>query len=231
VDAAAGAVVDGGGDGGIDAVYHSEATNIVWVVQSKFIRNGRGEPDLGSVVKFKVGLENLLQGRFEAFQAYKGNTAVNEQIAATVRDEPRHFFYLNNGLTAYCERLEVRNIDRANYELKHVRAFGLSIVNGAQTFGSIADYFAGAATPELQGFVFLKLISLERCEDDRGFAERITRSTNFQNQIGAKDFAALDKPAQASGQSAVWPGAPRRGVCPCRNSPCISATNRTWPST
>lgn len=43
-----------------------------------------------------------------------------------------------------------------------------------------------------QGFVFLKIISLERCDDDREFAERITRSTNFQNQIGLRDFVALD---------------------------------------
>ena len=43
-----------------------------------------------------------------------------------------------------------------------------------------------------QGFVFFKIISLERCNDDREFAERITRSTNFQNQIGLRDFVALD---------------------------------------
>lgn len=39
----------------------------LFVVQSKYVATGRGEPDLGDVTKFKIGLENLLQGKFEAF--------------------------------------------------------------------------------------------------------------------------------------------------------------------
>ena len=74
-------------------------------------------------------------------RAYKGRTEVNDQILETVREEPQHFFYLNNGLTAFCERLEVHNLDRANVEAKRITAYGLSIVNGAQTLGSLASYF------------------------------------------------------------------------------------------
>jgi len=132
-------------------------------------------------------------------RAYKGSTTVNEQIAATVAEEPEHFFYLNNGLTAYCQHLEVHNLDRANVEEKRIHAFGLSIVNGAQTLGSIARYFANPSNPAPNGFVFLKVISLAWCQDERGFAERITRSTNFQNQIGARDFAALDEQQERIG--------------------------------
>ena len=44
LDQAAAAVVDGGGDGGIDAIFHSTAANTLWVAQSKFIASGRGEP-------------------------------------------------------------------------------------------------------------------------------------------------------------------------------------------
>jgi len=319
LDEAATSIVDGGGDGGIDAVYYSANTHQLWIVQSKFISDGRGEPQLGDVTKFKTGIEHLLQGNFDAFKdnaawraliprlqsifadrslqvravvvysginlvsedrrrlfeelkrrfsadsdyleiqicnlttvhdwltgadrgpgvpelnlvllkpgwvttpyetiygllsladvaaifathgrrliaanirAYKGETAVNEQILATIRDEPPHFFYLNNGLTAYCERLEVNNLDRANAEQKRVRAFGVSIVNGAQTLGSIAEFFRHPPAPAPSGYVFLKIISLERCPDDRQFANRITHSTNFQNQIGARDFVALDE--------------------------------------
>lgn len=123
-------------------------------------------------------------------RAYKGKTEVNEQIINTVREEPGHFFYLNNGLTAYCQRLELHNLDRANAEQKRIKGYGFSIVNGAQTLGAVAHSFATDVPP--QGFVFLKIISLERCDDDREFAERITRSTNFQNQIGLRDFVALD---------------------------------------
>ncbi|MBZ0071945.1 MAG: AIPR family protein [Gammaproteobacteria bacterium] len=318
IDEAVGSIVDGGGDGGIDAIFHAANTHILWVVQSKFMANGRGEPDLGDVTKFKTGIENLLQGNFGAFRenaawrelipqlesvfgdgalqvravlvysginlvsedrrrlfedlklrfspdseyidtrfcnlttvhdwitgadqgpgvpeveltllkpgwvrspyetvygllplaelanlyarhgrrliaanirAYKGNTAVNEQIANTVREEPDHFFYLNNGLTAYCERLEVSNLDRANAEQKRIKGYGLSIVNGAQTLGSVAQVITTEPARAPEGFVFLKIVSLERCADDREFADRITRSTNFQNQIGLRDFVALD---------------------------------------
>ena len=322
LDEAVACIVDGGGDGGIDAVFHSANTHTLWVAQSKFISTGRGEPELGDVTKFKTGLENLLQGNFDAFRAnaawcplipklevifkdgglqvravlvysginlvsedrrrlfedlkrrfspdsdyldvrvcglttvhdwlagadqgpgvpeveitlikpgwvkepyetvygllplaelaalyvhhgrrliaaniraYKGKTEVNEQIAQTVREEPGHFFYLNNGLTAYCQRLEVHNLDRANAEQKRIKGYWFSIVNGAQTLGSVAQSIAAAAAPP-QGFVFLKIISLERCQDDREFAERITRSTNFQNQIGLRDFVALDDQHEA----------------------------------
>lgn len=322
LDEAIACIVDGGGDGGIDAVFHSVNTHTLWVAQSKFITTGRGEPDLGDVTKFKTGLENLLQGNFDAFRAntawsqlipqleavftdgglqvravlvysginlvsedrrrlfedlkrrfspdsdyldvrvcglttvhdwltgadqgpgvpeveltlikpgwvkepyetvygllpladlarlyvhhgrrliaaniraYKGKTEVNEQIVHTIREEPGHFFYLNNGLTAYCQRLEVHNLDRANAEQKRIKGYGFSIVNGAQTLASVAQSIA-AATPPPQGFVFLKIISLERYEDDREFAARITRSTNFQNQIGLRDFVALDDQQEA----------------------------------
>jgi len=46
-DEAAASLVDGGGDGGIDAVHYSPTSNTLWLVQSKFIENGRGEPELG----------------------------------------------------------------------------------------------------------------------------------------------------------------------------------------
>lgn len=126
-------------------------------------------------------------------RAYKGSTEVNDQITATIKEEPEHFFYLNNGLTAYCERFEVNNFDRDNAESKRIIAYGLSIVNGAQTLGSVAKFFTNPPNPIPDGCVFLKIISLANCEDDRKFAERITRSTNFQNQIGVRDFVALDE--------------------------------------
>jgi hypothetical protein len=239
----------------------------LWVVQSKFFADGRGEPSLADVSKFRNGLEALLQGQFDVFHAnaglarkipqlqvhfedmslrvravlvysgihlvsddrirlfedlrrrfsqdsdylafqhynltsvrgwltgadekpgvelveitlyqpgqvtvpfetyyglislvdvatlyatygktlvaanirnYKGSTEVNEQILTTIRDEPQHFLYLNNGLTAYCERIEVHNLDRGNPQQKRLKAYGFSIVNGAQTVGSVAAFF------------------------------------------------------------------------------------------
>ena len=87
VDVAASCVVDGGGDGGIDAVHYSSTSHVLWVVQSKFHQDGVGEPDLGSVSKFKNGLESLLQGHYEAFQE---NQAWARQMPTLTRafDDP-----------------------------------------------------------------------------------------------------------------------------------------------
>ncbi|MGX9686136.1 hypothetical protein ACTQ9L_03190 [Deinococcus wulumuqiensis] len=66
IDESIDAVVDGGNDGGIDAVFVKD--DILWLVQSKFIQNGRGQPDLGDVTKFKEGVDNIVNGRFEIVQ-------------------------------------------------------------------------------------------------------------------------------------------------------------------
>lgn len=124
-------------------------------------------------------------------RGFKGRTDVNEEIQKTLTDESALFHYLNNGLTAYCQRLELFPVDRANPERKRVTAKGFAIINGAQTLGSIAKCIGEPAEgAEPKGHAFIKIISLEKCEDDRAFADRISRTANFQNHVGLKDFAA-----------------------------------------
>lgn len=124
-------------------------------------------------------------------RGFKGRTDVNAEIQKTISDEADLFFYLNNGLTAYCDRLELNNLDRANADKKRITAKGFAIINGAQTLGSIVKCFDSAkANEKPTGFAFIKNISLEKCEDDRAFADRISRTANFQNHVGLKDFAA-----------------------------------------
>lgn len=65
-EAAVDASVDGNNDHGIDSVF-VDATDTIWLVQSKYINNGSGEPALGDVSKFKDGVCDLLRGRFERF--------------------------------------------------------------------------------------------------------------------------------------------------------------------
>ena len=261
LDEAAASLVDGGGDGGIDAVHFSPTSNTLWLVQSKFIENGRGEPELGEASKFKDGIDNLLSGKWQAFlkneawvkrlplikkliedhsvlhveavlvysginavsedrlrlfetlesrynhgdeflhfgtyglvsvhdwitradaaagvdkveleilkpgwvtepyqtiygqvrvadvaalyeahgatlveanlRRYKGLTEVNKRIKETLQGEEQHFFYLNNGLTAYCLKLEVAATDRANTDKKKITARAFSIVNGCTDY-------------------------------------------------------------------------------------------------
>ena len=319
IEDAVSSVVDGGGDGGIDAIFHAQTTQTLWIIQSKFISTGRGEPDLSSVGKFKEGLENLLRGNFAAFNSnaawtrllpriefafreivhveavlvysgiglvsddrlrmfenlrytfcqesdnylnfttcnlttihswligtdqgigipqvkltllnpgwvkqpyetifgllsladlsnlyatysdqiiaanirlYQGGTDVNNRIIATIENEPQHFFYLNNGITAYCERFELTNLDRGKQASKRITAYGFSIVNGAQTLVSVAKFFGTSENSNAEGYVFIKIIFLKGCPNNREFANQITYSTNFQNKIGLQDFIALDE--------------------------------------
>ena len=63
VQEAALAVVDGGGDHGLDAVYVA-VNDVLWLVQAKYITSGRGEPDLGDVSKgplFKSKISKRIQ--------------------------------------------------------------------------------------------------------------------------------------------------------------------------
>ncbi|MBI2280341.1 MAG: AIPR family protein [Bacteroidetes bacterium] len=64
---AAESVVDGSGDNGIDAVYYDIHTKCLFLVQSKWIHSGKGEPDNGEVKKFISGIKDLLNFKFDRF--------------------------------------------------------------------------------------------------------------------------------------------------------------------
>ena len=55
-------------------------------------------------------------------RGFKGSTEVNDDIQKTLTKEITLFIILTTGLTAYCDRLELNNLDRANPERKRVTA-------------------------------------------------------------------------------------------------------------
>ncbi len=67
---------------------------------------------------------------------------------------------------------------------------GISIVNGAQTVGTIGNTYKKDAEKVNQAKVFIKLISLENCPPD--FSLRVTKATNTQNKVENRDFISLD---------------------------------------
>jgi hypothetical protein len=64
---AAESIVDGSGDNGIDAIYYDAKNKYLYFVQSKWIHNGKGEPENGEVKKFISGIKDLLNFRFDRF--------------------------------------------------------------------------------------------------------------------------------------------------------------------
>lgn len=61
------AVTDGGNDNGIDAIYVDPETHTIYVVQSKWIHSGKGEPANGDIKKFLAGVRDLLNCNFSRF--------------------------------------------------------------------------------------------------------------------------------------------------------------------
>lgn len=121
---------------------------------------------------------------------YLGELAVNNAIATTVRDRPDEFFYLNNGLTAVCSK--ITPLPGFTHETGNFQLEGFSVVNGAQTVGSIATAHntAGPLAPGAQ-----VLITLIQVGDGAAAAhpgEEITRARNTQNAVRGLHFAALD---------------------------------------
>jgi hypothetical protein len=120
---------------------------------------------------------------------FRGATEVNEGIGRTLSANPEHFWYFNNGITVICESLKKKPLGGSNNTTGAFDCKGASVVNGAQTVGSIGEVFkTGKAAPGAK--VLVRLISLESCPP--GFADELTRATNTQNRIEKRDFAALD---------------------------------------
>jgi hypothetical protein len=119
---------------------------------------------------------------------YLGAEEVNAAIAATVEDRPSELFYLHNGLTAVCKSISP---NPAATNVKGAFAIeGFSIVNGAQTVGSIAasKTSKGSVSPDAK--VLITLIEVGDGQDNLG--AKVTRARNTQNSIKGLHFAALD---------------------------------------
>lgn len=121
---------------------------------------------------------------------FRGLTEVNESIAKTLVGNPERFWYFNNGITIICESLRKKPLGGANNETGTFVCRGASVVNGAQTVGTISDVAKNHSTALAEARVLVRLVSLEGCP--AGFGDDLTRAANTQNRIEKRDFAALD---------------------------------------
>lgn len=134
--------------------------------------------------KFKT---QLLEKNIRSF---KGDTEVNKNIIRVLVEEPENFIYYNNGI-----KLVANNVARAaQYSTdRKVGIFSFenaSIVNGAQTYGSIAEAFKVNPEQVKKAKVFIHVVNLKNQHDK--FGEFVTRASNTQNKVDGKDFASLD---------------------------------------
>ncbi|MFC3031027.1 AIPR family protein [Pseudoalteromonas fenneropenaei] len=107
---------------------------------------------------------------------------INAGIQASARTSPIDFFVFNNGITALVHEFTLDENDPT--KIKSIK--GISIVNGAQTTGSLGSLDNDINLDNIQvGVRFIK------CEN-KDKIESITRYNNSQNRVLQSDFRAND---------------------------------------
>ena len=117
---------------------------------------------------------------------------VNVGIQQSLEQRPEWFWYLSNGITVVCDRIDsaVNPTRRGRTSAgNNFRLIGASIVNGAQTISAIRAAMA-SDTDVQDARVLVKVISLQDAPPDLG--ERVTIATNTQNKVEERDFKSND---------------------------------------
>jgi len=105
----------------------------------------------------------------------KGN--INLEIRQTAASEPMNFWVYNNGITAITHELRI--------EQNRIMMHGISIINGAQTTGSLGE----SADADVQRLKVLFRIVESRPQD---LIQKIIRYNNTQNEIKPADRRSND---------------------------------------
>jgi hypothetical protein len=120
-------------------------------------------------------------------RAYLGSresdSNINNGIKTTAQDQPRNFYVFNNGITALVLDYELGKRTKAG---RRLTITGISIVNGAQTTGSIAN-LPGAPSSDLQ--VQIRFVKAKKDE----IVGNVVRYNNSQNKLQAADFRSTDQ--------------------------------------
>ena len=129
---------------------------------------------------------NLLSKNIRHFL---GNTDSNNAMNETLRNCPELFKYFNNGISVLCNSIKKTAFGGANTELGIFECSDIQIVNGAQTVGTIGEFYKNPNQESQNAEVFVKVISLEGAPSD--FSTRQTIADNTQNKVEKKDFVSL----------------------------------------
>lgn len=110
----------------------------------------------------------------------------NSEIIRSATSEDNHmFWYLNNGITIICDKVEYQKRLRNPLVTVH----GLQIVNGAQTCNALFN--AAKLEPEMVGSVLVltRIYETQRSE----IGQRVAISTNSQARINLRDLHSNDE--------------------------------------
>jgi hypothetical protein len=114
-------------------------------------------------------------------------TPVNAAIRDTLATSPETFVYLNNGVTMLADMIEPKN---QKGERRRLKLRGLSVINGAQTIASSAQFHR--ENPQSNIADARVLLTIIKADSNGEFGKQVTRARNHQNPVESWNFAALD---------------------------------------
>lgn len=157
-----------------DAMEIKEAdwTSVVTTVRGSWLHDlyHRYKTDL-----FSANLRGYLGSR-------ESNSNINNGIKTTAHEQPKNFYVYNNGITALVLDYELGRRSKGGRKLK---INGISIVNGAQTTGSIANL---AETPSSDMQVAIRFVKANK----DAIIANVVRYNNSQNKLQAADFRSTN---------------------------------------
>lgn len=169
-------------------------TYIVAVPMSdRFALNADDAPSYGTIPVAAIGAWfNQYGNRLFAknIRYYKGSTEVNQGIREVLKNEPDKFFYYNNGIKVLCKKITKKAAYSTERNTGLFVLEGVSLVNGAQTTGTIGAVYAESPDLLNSACVYIQMIDLGEASEEQ--AVQITKLSNTQNKIEGKDFASLD---------------------------------------
>jgi hypothetical protein len=114
-------------------------------------------------------------------------TPINAAIRETLATEPEDFMFLNNGVTILADMINPKG---PKSPTRTLNLRGLSVINGAQTIATAAEFKKENAQADFSKAVVLLTIIKANATGD--FAKHVTRARNHQNPVESWNFEALD---------------------------------------
>jgi hypothetical protein len=140
---AAGAVTDGGDDNGIDAILNVDADRRLYIVQSKWIHSGVGEPENGDIKKFVAGVRDLFNLQWDRFNS---KIKAKERIVRTALSDPNtryEIVVVYTGINRLAEP-STRDLNDLALEMNDAsELLSVSPLNQTDLYGSLAAGISG----------------------------------------------------------------------------------------
>ena len=112
-------------------------------------------------------------------QSLGSSNKVNKQIARTIKKDRKDFFFLHNGITAICSKLDLKENVLTVEEL--------NVVNGCQSLSTIYNSSESIRNTS-DGYVLFRFYEIA----DSSKWDLISRSTNSQSAVKARDLRSND---------------------------------------